>query len=575
MSKLPDKRYIDVLNLLKEKIRKARYKAALTVNYELLKIYWEVGKTILEQQKEEGWGAKIIDRLAVDLKVEFPDFKGLSIRNLKYMRAFADAYPDLIIMQQAAAQLQNANIQSHEIMQGKPAQINSGAENLIVQPLVAQLKNTPNQQEIIMQPMVAQIPWTHHTIILDRAKTMEERLFYIGKTLQNGWSKTVLSTQIENNLYKRQGKAITNFKETLPAIDSDLAQETFKNPYIFDFLMIGEETKERELERALVNHLKKFMLELGKGYAYVGNQFNIEVKDDEYFLDLLFYNYILHRFVIFELKVGEFKPEYAGKLNFYINTVDAKIKNENDNCTIGMLLCKTPNELVIGYSLKGITTPIGVSEYQLKKVLPKELKSGFPSIEELETEIDNEYEILKTPADKKLDTIKQKLAALKSDEIKTPATKEFLFDIIDNSIVPFFEKLLEKLKSLEDLFLSAHYIWQGKSEPFNDIEKLAVEWKDEEFLKSKNDLFFLIVFGGLKKAGVEAFSTGFTLNWVKSLYFYGFTLINHNNQNPFIKKLYHEQLSKKEINSIVETVYEHVINEIGNQVEQIKKDNNG
>lgn len=376
MNKLPDRRYIEVLNDLKLKIRQARIKATFSANTQMLTMYWEIGCTILHEQKKQGWGSKIIDRFSSDLRTEFPDMKGLSVRNLKYMRAFAEAYPDFYSLTPLPKS-------PSEIVQGKLAQIKTGSNVSIV------------------QAALAQITWYHHITLLEKVKTAVERMFYIQKTIENGWSRDIMVLQIESDLFKRQGKAISNFKDTLPETDSDLVRETFKNPYLFDFLMLGEEAKEREVERALMQYLKKFMLELGKGFAYVGNQFNIEVQDDEYFLDLLFYNFHLHRFIVFELKVGDFKPEYAGKLNFYINTVNEQIKNEKDECTIGILLCKTPNELVVKYSLQGINTPIGVSEYQLKKGLPKKLKSGLPSIEELEAEIENEYRCLQKSSHKK------------------------------------------------------------------------------------------------------------------------------------------------------------------------------
>ena len=376
MNKLPEKNYFEVLDLLKEKIRHTRYRAVITVNYELLKIYWEIGKAILEQQKKAGWGAKIIDRLAVDLKIEFPDFKGLSVRNLKYMRAFAEAYPEF---------------SSFALPPDAP--ILNTAKTTIVQQAAAQSGN--GNTDSFVQQLAAQLPWGHHQVLLDKVKTREQQLFYMQKCVENGWSRSILVEQIESGLYERQGKAISNFRQTLPQLQSDLVQQSLKNPYIFDFIGFGEEIKERELEKGLIQHLKKFMLELGKGFAYVGNQFDLTVEDDEYFLDLLFYNYRLHRFVIFELKIGDFKPEYAGKLNFYINTVDAQIKSNKDDATIGILLCKTPNELVIRYSLQGIKTPIGVSEYLLKKGIPKVLKTDLPSIEELEANIDKEYKGLK------------------------------------------------------------------------------------------------------------------------------------------------------------------------------------
>jgi predicted nuclease of restriction endonuclease-like (RecB) superfamily len=393
-------KYQQILHGLKEKIKQARFKAALTANAQLLAIYWEVGKTILLEQKQQGWGAKIIDNLSRDLKLEFPDFKGLSVRNLKYMRSFAEAYPDVLIVQQAAAQIKSGKKSASPIVQSTFAQ-----------------RETKDSSSFV-QPLVAQIPWTHHTIILDRIKEQEQRLFYLQKTLENGWSKSVLSLQINNKLFERQGKTINNFESTLLATDSDLAKETFKNPYVFDFLSMGEKMQERDLEKGLINHLKNFMLELGKGFAYVGNQKNIQVEGDDYFLDLLFYNYIMHCFVVFELKMGDFKPEYAGKLNFYVNTINGQLKGKSDKATIGVLLCKTPNETVIKYSLEGIKSPIGVADYKLANTLPKQLKAGMPTIEELEKEIEGEYAELLKPVDNKKDSVKELVKGLKKTPIK-------------------------------------------------------------------------------------------------------------------------------------------------------------
>ncbi|GGC43074.1 hypothetical protein GCM10011386_39190 [Parapedobacter defluvii] len=340
-----DNTYIQLLGELKERIRHAQQRAALAVNTEMLELYWYIGSIISKQIMEAGWGAKVIDRLSADLKSEFPDIKGFSVRNLKYMRAFADAYSEF------------------------------------VQPPVAQLKSAEKQGDEFMQLPVAQIPWSHHTVILDRVKDANIRMYYIRKTLENGWSKDVLALQIENRLHERQGQAITNFERTLPKPQSDLAKDTLKNPYLFDFLGIGEDIQERELEKALVQHIRKFLLELGKGFAYVGNQYHLQIGNEDFYLDLLFYNFHLHCFVVFELKIGDFKPEYAGKLNFYVNAIDEQIKSKEDKQTIGVLLCKTPNETIIRYSLKGIESPLGVADYQL----PKKLKSEMPTIEELES----------------------------------------------------------------------------------------------------------------------------------------------------------------------------------------------
>jgi predicted nuclease of restriction endonuclease-like (RecB) superfamily len=316
--------------------------------------------------------------------------KGLSIRNIKYMRAFAEAYPDFIIVRPPASQLRNTKNNPVTIVQAPLAQLHA---------------------DKIMQAPLAQLSWYHHITLLDKIKDPAIRLFYIDKAIKNGWSRNVLSLQIESRLHQRQGKAITNFDNTLPSPQSDLAKETPKNPYLFDFLGISEEMQERDLEKALIQYLKKFMLELGRGFAYVGNQKNLNVAGEDFFLDLLFYNYYLHCFVVFELKIGEFEPEFAGKLNFYVNAINEQIKGKEDKPTIGVLLCKTPNDTVVKFSLQGIKTPLGVADYELAKALPKQLKAEMPTVEELETEIEREYKELKTPAGKRPGMLKRKLPA--------------------------------------------------------------------------------------------------------------------------------------------------------------------
>ena len=397
----PKNKYQQIVESLKEKIRLSRQRAITIANHQLLQMYWEIGDTILQQEIAEGWGTKIITNLATDLKDSFPDMKGLSPRNLTYMRNFALAYPHFPILQAPLAKLpaignQLTNIAS-SMLQAPLAKLPATSKKNIANEIISPIVQAP----------LAQLSWYHHITLLDKVKDEKEKLFYIHKTIQNGWSRNVMVQQIESALYKRQGKAITNFKNTLPPLLSDLAAETLKSPYLFDFLHMGEQLQERELEKTLIQHIKKFMLELGKGFAYVGNQYNLQVEGDEYFLDLLFYNYQLHRFVVFELKVGEFKPEYAGKLNFYINTIDGQIKSKEHQPTIGILLCKTPNKTVVKYALQGIATPMGVAEYQLTKMLPKKLQSGIPTIAELEAELNKEYRQLKKPVRKKR-TVKKK-----------------------------------------------------------------------------------------------------------------------------------------------------------------------
>lgn len=337
VSILNSSQYQDLLHDLKSKVRQAQFKASLSINKELIVLYWQIGKSILIQQEEHGWGTKIIDKLAEDLKLEFPDMKGFSVRNLKYMRAFAEAYKDIEFVQQ----------------------------------------------------LVAQIPWGHNCILLDKVKDEDTREFYINSAIKNGWSRNILVHQIESNLYSRQIQSdkTHNFHNTLPLVQSDLAHEMLKDPYKFDFLNLGEEAKERDLESALVEHITKFLLELGAGFAFVGRQYHLEIADQDFYLDLLFYHTKLHAYVVIELKFGDFKPDYAGKLNFYLSAVDENLKTDSDNSSIGIILCKGKNKLIAEYALKDMTKPIGVSEYRLTEAVPEDLKGSLPSIEDFENEL--------------------------------------------------------------------------------------------------------------------------------------------------------------------------------------------
>jgi predicted nuclease of restriction endonuclease-like (RecB) superfamily len=534
-----DKDYGKVLQLLKEKIRQARLRAARNVNKQLLLLYHEIGSAILEQEKTGGWGAKVIDTLARDLKIEFPDMTGLSKRNLRYMKEFSAAYP-------------------------------------ILQPPAAKLQETENQVIVFVQPVVAQIPWTHHTLILDKLKTERERLFYIQKTAENGWSKSVLVLQIESGLYQRQGKAINNFSNTLPVYESDLAGEMFKSPYIFEFLNLSEEAKEKELELGLIQHLKKFMLELGRGFAYVGNQYNLQVEGDDFFLDLLFYNTRLHCYVVFELKIGEFKPEYAGKLNFYLNTVDAQIKTPEDKPTIGILLCKTPNKTIVEYALRGIDKPMGVADFELKKYLPAELENGLPTVSELEAELEKEMQELKeaqNPVDARLKAIKEKLKSIETDEIRTPATYPILLNLFNDGLKLLYQEIIEKMSVFDDEFHDKMFTWSSTNKSIVNLEQLEEFWKDEEQLRKVHVVSFTYALYGFKKAGTENYGEHLQLNFEIQNYWYGFTLVNHNNQQPFLKKLYHQQITKEDKQQIVDLLMSKVLDKIHRIIERLNETN--
>jgi predicted nuclease of restriction endonuclease-like (RecB) superfamily len=327
--------YLAFLEDLKDRVASSRYKAALSVNKELILLYYHMGSEILKSQEKHGWGAKIIDQLSRDLQSAFPEMKGFSTRNLKYMRKFAEEYPDPEFVQQ----------------------------------------------------VVAQLPWGHNIFLMDLVSDKQNRLFYMKRAIEYGWSRNVMVMQIETALHKRQGQAITNFKQKLPSPQSDLVHYTLKDPYIFDFLSIGAEAHEREVEKALIHHMEKFLLELGAGFAFVGRQYHLEVGDQDFYIDLLFYHLKLRCFVVIELKDKDFKPEYAGKLNFYLSAVDDLIKHPSDQPSIGLILCKSKNNVLAEYALRDMTKPIGLAEYKLTEAIPEEIKTALPSVEELEAEL--------------------------------------------------------------------------------------------------------------------------------------------------------------------------------------------
>ena len=328
---LDNNNYAALIQTLKTEISQARIRAHLSVNKEMISLYWRIGSQILDRQDKEGWGTKVIENISNDLRKEFPELKGLSARNLVYMQTFAKAYPDFPITQQVAAQ----------------------------------------------------IPWGHNCVIMDKITVDDQRLWYIQKTIENGWSRNVLNLQIQSNLYARDGKSINNFKSTLPAAQSDLAQSIIKDPYNLEFLDIQGKIHERELEGKLIDHIRNFLLELGQGFAFIGNQYHIELEGEDYYLDLLFYHVKLKCYVVIELKTGKFKPEHAGKMNFYLNLMDRQVKDKSDNPTIGLILCEDKKGITVEYAIEGINKPMGVSQFKLTEKLPEQLKQYLPTAEEL------------------------------------------------------------------------------------------------------------------------------------------------------------------------------------------------
>lgn len=330
--------YMQFIEKIKEQIRTQRISVVMKANFSMICLYWTIGKAILEKQEEEGWGARVIDRMSKDLKEAFPDMSGFSPRNIKYMRKFALCWPDYEIVQR----------------------------------------------------VVAQLPWRTNITLLDKLREQEERIWYAEKTIENGWSKTILELQIQSRLMERTGKTVNNFPAALPPIDSDMANQIFKDPYLFDFLGTDMPRREVEIERKLTEHIQKFLLELGQGFAFVGRQVHLEVGGQDFYIDLLFYHLKLRCYVVIELKACDFEPGFVSQLNMYQNVVNDILKHPDDKPTIGLLLVKGKNETVVEYSLAGYQNPIGVADWenQIARALPEELKSSLPTVEEIEKELE-------------------------------------------------------------------------------------------------------------------------------------------------------------------------------------------
>jgi len=361
--------YAGLLGNIKTRIRRAQIKATLSANAEMILMYWDIGRMIAERQQREGWGTGVLRRLASDLKSELAEVKGFSERNIKLMTQFWREYPDLMtIGQRPVAQL----------------------ESEVSEPLKGPQPVAQTGPAASIQRLVTSMSWAHNILLIQKVKELQTRLWYMEQTIQNGWSRDTLGQMIKNSAHKRQGEAVTNFQKSLPSPQSDLARQLLKDPYIFDFLTIEEPFHERELETGLVRHLERFLLELGQGFAFVGRQYHLEVSDKDFYIDLLFYHLGLRCFVVIELKKGDFKPEYAGKMNFYCSVVDDKLQHETDQPTIGLILCQTKDRILAEYALRDINKPIGVSDYELTRALPERLQSALPTIEEIEAELQSE-----------------------------------------------------------------------------------------------------------------------------------------------------------------------------------------
>ena len=361
--------YESLLAKIKTRIRQAQTRAALSANAEMITMYWDIGRMIHQRQQMEGWGAGVIPRLAADLKNELPEVKGFSERNIGYMIRFAREYGPPPILQQPVAKLGSKISEEEEVPQSMARPLETKGLSISQQP-------------------VGQIPWGHNILLMEKVKDQPTRLWYMQQTIEQGWSRDTLATMIKGKAKERQGQAVSNFSARLPAPQSELARQLLKDPYLFDFLTLEEPFHERELETGLVRHLEKFLLELGSGFAFVGRQYHLEVSDRDFYLDLFFYHLKLRCFIVIELKKGDFKPEYAGKMNFYCSVVDDQLKNETDQPTIGLILCQTKDRILVEYALRDIHKPIGISNYELTRTLPENLKSSLPTVEEIEAELE-------------------------------------------------------------------------------------------------------------------------------------------------------------------------------------------
>ncbi len=363
--------YPALLKEVKDRIRRAQIRATMSANAEMLLMYWDVGRIVASRQETEGWGTSIIPRLSRDIRNDLPELKGFSERNIGRMLAFYREYSMLSILPTPLAKLEEAD------------------NSTVLPTALAKLPGLPAETQI--ENLLFRLPWAHNVALLSVKDTVA-RIWYMAQALKHGWSHDWLADQIKRKTYERQGTAVTNFATHLPDPQSALAQESLKDPYLFDFMTLAEPFQERELETGLVAHVEKFLLELGAGFAFIGRQYHVAVGKQDFYIDLLFYHTRLHCYVVIELKRGQFKPEYAGKINFYCSVVDDVLRHEQDNPTIGLILCQTHDRVVAEYTLRNVKTPIGVSEYELTRAIPDELKSSLPTVEEIEERLEENTE---------------------------------------------------------------------------------------------------------------------------------------------------------------------------------------
>lgn len=537
-NKITSQEYKLWLAELKEKIRNSKLRVGLKVNTELLSLYWELGKAMTEKQLNSTWGDKIIPQLAADLTSEFKDLEGFSRSNLFNIRKWYQFYAnDLQIVQQSVGLISQSGEQG-------PSQI--------VQQAVGQFPT-----------VLGVIPWGHHIQIVTKSKSIEEALFYVQQTALHNWKRTVLIHQIESGLFHRKGKAYNNFEITLPNGQSELASELLKNPYNIGFLDLSEEVSERDLENAILANIKKFLLELGVGFSFYGQQFHIKVGTKDYYIDLIFYHTRLHCYFVIELKVTEFEPEHAGKLEFYITAIDEQIKLPEDYPTIGLLLCKTADKVIVEYTLKTTTKPLGVAEY--KHVIPKEWRNKLPDEKSLINELEKEFIIPQKPFNEKITRLKEIVQRIKTDPADLEKNHDLVKKVFSNIARPLIELIETKMIEIKPLFKKTKLEWRINEK---HLGAYITSYTENDLLTTENIWAFGFDFTleTLILGGVKAFSVWHRLDINLDKHKY---TIGPERGKTWVERVYSKFLSEKELDELAERFVENILDDVNNNAERI------
>ena len=539
LKKITGQEYNLWLAELKDKIRNSQLRAGLKVNTEMLSLYWELGKAMSEKQANSTWGDKIITQLAADLTAEFKDLEGFSRSNLFNIRKWYQFYAkNLQIVQQSVGLLTQANQQE--------------ADQIVQQPV--------GQFPVVL----GLIPWGHHIQVVTKSQTIEEALFYVQQTALHNWKRTVLIYQIESALYYRKGKAQNNFEITLPKTQSELATELLKNPYNLGFLSLSEEVSERDLENAILANIKKFLLELGVGFSFYGQQFHVKIGDKDFYIDLIFYHTRLHCYFVIELKVTEFEPEHAGKLEFYITAIDEQIKLPEDNPTIGLLLCKTADKIIVEYSLKTKSKPMGVAEY--KHAIPKEWKNELPDEEILKQELEKEITIPQKPLDEKIDRLKEIVKKMNADPADLEKDNDLVKKVLTEIQQPLIKLIDKKLADVKSMF--KNYKVEGR------YNQRTLEWNMHDFelnaklLLEENVwmLGFQVALETFIQGGTKAFNVWQRLEIHLDKHKY---MIGPDRGKVWYERVYRKMLTNGELEDITDRFVELIIDKINRQTERI------